>query len=68
MYVQSLFLGIIQAILTVLSFLGTIIMMLPGAGKARAAVITFMTDYRGWFVIFFVLPTTPAKEETTSSW
>lgn len=56
MYVQSLFLGIIQAILTVLSFLGTIIMMLPGAGKARAAVITFMTDYRGWFVIFFVLP------------
>ena len=31
-------------------------MYIPGASTFRSAAITFMTEYRGWFVIFFVLP------------
>jgi delta24-sterol reductase len=31
-------------------------MLIPGASTVRNAAITFATEYRGWFVIFFVLP------------
>ena len=49
-------LSIIKLILTVLSFIYTAIMYIPGMTLFRSAAIVFATDYRGWFVIFFVLP------------
>ena len=48
--------SIVSFFLQVFFFVISLLMYIPGASTFRSAAITFMTEYRGWFVIFFVLP------------
>ena len=49
-------LGLARLVVGFFSVCLSLLMLLPGATRVRAAIVHFMTEYRGWFVIVFVLP------------
>ena len=53
---QAILLTLVRWIMQCVSLFFSCLMFIPGSSYVRAGAITFMTDYRGWFVIFFVLP------------
>ena len=54
--ITSVLMFLVGTLFTAVGFVLSLLMKLPGASHVRGAAITFMTDYRGWFVLFFVLP------------
>jgi hypothetical protein len=56
MSLQTLFLGAARFVVAVVMQVYSLALLIPGAHKLRSLAIVFMTDYRGWFVMFFVLP------------
>ena len=53
---STVFLGAARFVVAVVMRIYSLALMIPGAQKLRSLAIVFMTEYRGWFVMFFVLP------------